>query len=404
MEKPDSFAESSNSKETSTTNQSAPHAQGPIFPWFDLPKELRLHVLSFTELVVREHPHHVVPDVRIRDGKILSNVRSAATAILFATKYADEKAAREATCRFNKGPDCDCTNTPNAILAVRNKLFHDEALETLLSRNRLVFEPQKPKHILAWLEAQGPAIRKIRQVDIQFMFVDKKQPTLNGCRDWHKKSGTQYRGWAKLAKYMRDNLWLAKLDLCINAALDLDILSEFNIEHLIDDHCCEMKECYRKMVKPLYKLGPKKGLKSFQAFFSCHFEEEIKAVKRVMGNGYEPTCTDPHRNGWYPHGFASGCHLPPNEVVLLCNQRSARVCSGCGHVHTDDEFWEDEEEEGWFSDEYDSWDEEDYFAEEECEELYMQEMHAMGLDGSSFQDMQGPYVGYDPTDAPPPVD
>ena len=271
--------------------------------WFDLPKEIRLHILSFTDLVFKDHPHHVVSGVRIYNGKVLSNNRSSLTSI-YAEEEDDEKqrADDRSACQFEYGPDCPCQHNTPSILEVKNAVFHQEAMEVFLSHNRIVFEPQNPKRILKWLESQGQMVKRIRQMDIQFSFVNKKKGTLSM---WHKRRNAYYRTWTKLVAYIRDHFLLKKLDLSIDTSLDSVLIIAFDIpREEIRKNKGQMSNSFRKAVKPLSKFGPKKGLKSFSAFFSCENDEELNAERRVMGPGYRP----PHktrlldRSAWYPHG------------------------------------------------------------------------------------------------------
>ena len=279
--------------------------------WFDLPKEIRLHILSFTDLVFKDHPHHVVSGVRIHNGKILSNNRSPLTSI-YAEKedtkrhQADDRSA----CQLDGGPNCPCQHNMPSILEVKNAVFRQEAMEVLLSHNRIVFEPQNPKHILKWLESQGQMVKRIRQLDMQFSFIHKKKGTL---LMWHKRRNAYYRSWTTLVAYIRDHFLLSKLDLSIDTSLDSVIIIAFDIKEEIRKNKVQMRNSFRRAVKPLKKFGPKKGLKSFSAFFSCENDEELMAERRVMGPGYRPPHKTryPSRSAWYPHGNP----FPGKEVL-----------------------------------------------------------------------------------------
>ncbi|MCJ1327672.1 hypothetical protein MMC10_004344 [Thelotrema lepadinum] len=274
--------------------------------WFDLPKEIRLHILSFTDLVVKDHPHHAVSGLRIHDGKVLSNSRSPVTPILFEEEY-KKKHQKDGRfpCRLEGGLDCPCQNTARSILEVDNIVFHREAMEVLLSYNRIIFEPQKPKQILKWLESQGRSVRKIKQMDIQFSLFHETLHDLSKCSEWNKAAGAQYHSWTILIAYIRDHLWLQKLQFSIDAGLDAVLIRTHSLLPQTKKQWTTVKNCFSKMVKPLYDFGPKQGLKSFSAFFSCGLEAwELKAERLVMGPGYRPDgkVRQRSRSSWHPHG------------------------------------------------------------------------------------------------------
>ena len=268
--------------------------------WFDLPKEIRLEILSFTDLVVKDHPHHAVPGLRIWNRKILSNNRSPITPAFFLRQRDHARDKDPYPCRFEGGPTCACSVTANAILAVANKTFHHEAKEVLLSHNLLVFEPQNPIQVKEWLESQGPLVKKIRRLDIQFSLFDGKSTSSPKCETWKKKNGTQYHSWVVLAAFIRDNLRLEILDLSIDTVLDGAVFGD----KLLDAKY-PVLETFRKMVKPLRGFGMERGLKSFTVFFWCCKNEELKAERAVMGPDYVPSGKTKSRNfarAWYPHG------------------------------------------------------------------------------------------------------
>ena len=256
--------------------------------FFRFPKEIRLLILSFTDLVVRRHPHHVVPDVRIRNGQVVCNAISPATSLVCEDYMMQKAVARKPTCRFGRGLDCPCLGTTQAILNVNHKLFHEEAMEVLLTHNRLVFEPQDPMKILHWLQAQGPLVRRIKWMDVQFTLLAREDTFTPDYYGWQKKSSATYSRWMTLVAFIEKNLQLDRLELCVDAGLDAGIINTVPYEETAAGYEDRFLECYRKMIKPLEKLGWKKGLKSFVCFLSCHHKQELLFEKRVMGQDYTP--------------------------------------------------------------------------------------------------------------------
>ena len=307
-------------------------AKATEIDFFKFPKEIRLIILSYTCLVVRKQACHRLPGLRIRDGVILSNQRGIIPCLCFSCDW-DDKAGYSR----NNPPPCPCHSHPNSILEVRNKLFHSEAKEILLSHNRLVFEPQEPQQILQWLKAQGDLVRWIRQVDIQFSFFNQRSRSLEYYK-WKKKSNPQTRGWNAAVAYIRDKLCLPQLELAIDASLDVGVAELVNRQ--VDYP--KMLACYRKMVAPLHGLGPRHRLKRFEAFFATNHKEELDAERRVMGDDYPPSeklrAVDripgqprAHRS----HGAVPESHRPvdwPDEHELYHRHQ---------HRHSEDDFNDD---------------------------------------------------------------
>ena len=315
-------------------------------PWFDLPKEIRLHILSFTDLVVQYHGHHAVPDLRIYNCKILSNTRSYATGALFDNSYfelmTDEN--DRPICRFEDLTDCPCIGNPDALLAVDHPLFHAEAMEVMLSKNRLVFEPQKPKQILKYLESLGEDVQWIRRLDVQFTLVDHKRMRLR-THEWNKTSGAQMQNWNTVAAFIRDNLRLDRLELAIDQCLDQEIMYAHRTLWELWNNGPNPAKVFSKMVKPFTDWGPKKGLKSFQIFLTACVHEEERAEKVVMGKNHEVSAGKSKpgsgRCSWHPHELSDTDRSMDGESFLR-----ERMMDDIfeAEMEDEDEFWDDEDE------------------------------------------------------------
>ena len=243
-----------------------------------LPAEVRLQILSNTTLVQRDKSDGSKTGLHVNEGTI---------------SYPQHHSINM------HGADCLCPEPPTKFFSLGPTL-REEATETMLSQNRLVFSGS-PRKSLDFLRGQGGLVRCIREVD--FMFLPDE------IRNWTEgeAKGSWDGPWRELVEYIAANLTLSNLTLSLDAGPGFIVYQEqYQTEETMD----YVLEAYKMIVAPLKGLGGK-GLKGFYAFFAAFHAYETEAEKEVMGEGYVAKDKVPStkRNPLYPHG----CPRPEME-------------------------------------------------------------------------------------------
>ncbi|MCJ1288063.1 hypothetical protein MMC26_007416 [Xylographa opegraphella] len=236
-----------------------------------LPPELRQEVLAATALVPRDS-RGAPSGLHVVDGALSKG---------------------EAHDYSLHSDDCDCPSPPTALLqSLLDTSLASDARTVLLSQNRIIMSGS-PAASLAWLRAQGPQAREIRDLDL---CLDPDQ-----VEGWTQVGSALPGEWAALVAFIREELNLGNLTLAVDAALGSGVYEE---QQVTDSNGEYVLEAYRKIVQPLSGLG-QKGLKAFLVFWALYYENEAEAEKQVMGEGYvaKGKVEASKRDPFYPHGY-----------------------------------------------------------------------------------------------------
>ncbi|MCJ1405870.1 hypothetical protein MMC11_009100 [Xylographa trunciseda] len=170
---------------------------------------------------------------------------------------------------------CDCPEPPTTLLqSLLETPLSSDARTVLLSQNRIVLSGS-PAASLAWLRAQGPLVRQIRDLDL---CLDPDQ-----VESWTEVDSTLPGEWAALVASIRKELNLGNLTLTLDARLGCGVYEE---QQVTEANGQFVLEAYKKIAEPLKGLG-EKGLKAFLVFWALYHENEAEVEREVMGNGYE---------------------------------------------------------------------------------------------------------------------
>ena len=121
-----------------------------LLGFFDLPKELRLKILEYTDLVCDPKRYHAKDFEVHLDG-------SRGEEMICLSKFGN-------VCKTT--PICDCFHFPGALFAVSRQM-HIEAYETLFYKNRIVINGSSAE-MLKILRRLKPEIRhSIRNLDFE---------------------------------------------------------------------------------------------------------------------------------------------------------------------------------------------------------------------------------------------
>ena len=188
--------------------------------------------------------------------------------------------------------DCDCPAPPTALLqSLLSTVLESDARTVLLSQNRIVLSGS-PARSLAWLQAQGPSVLQIRDLDLRL------GPDQVEC--WTEDSSALPEEWAALVAFVRESLHLENLTLSLDAGLGYGVYREQQVTEANGGY---VLEAYKAIVEPFRGLG-EAGLKAFFVFWALYHDAEAEAERDVMGKEYvaEGKVESGKRNPFYPHG------------------------------------------------------------------------------------------------------
>lgn len=226
----------------------------PLRGSFDkLPKELRLRILFYTDLVAEYKRSREEDRISlVPGGKVYYQGHKCCTQCTdaLAVCCCPHRAAAFST-------QCDCFRILTGLFLVNHHLYAD-AQEVLFSQNRFILEADfdVPRRWLQDLPAR--ACLCIRKLDIKFRDDEMTPLSLQG----NKTS----ESWTALVETIRDRLAIGRLWLSIDAAeVEVDVDYAGQLEWL--------RRAHKGVMKPLVKHLP--GLRKFHVFLSRFNEDEL---------------------------------------------------------------------------------------------------------------------------------
>ena len=248
------------------------------FPWERLPPEIRISILSHTDLVVRW------VSTQMSDRGLV--IKSERLSFGYGCCEACTDALEDCCCPRRRSAfslRCVCMRIPWALFLV-SRAMYEEASAVFYGRNRLIFAGDPIQTINMLERLSDAARRKIRMMEIK-LYDSRMQ-------DWEDDE----EDWYRLITLVKDHLDLSRLWLTINAAWDRagDIKTRW-----------WLPTTYRRVIKPMRSL---KGLARFHVLFSADPAYESVAEKEVMGADYDSRTdgkidTRSCRDSKYPRGY-----------------------------------------------------------------------------------------------------
>lgn len=252
--------------------------------WTSLPKELRLDILSRTDLVddyflaMPQHSHYYTTrrhGFEIKAAKLLPR----------GTQCCYNCTPTLSTCTCTPihaafSTSCTCATVPAAVFSV-SKAMNADATVTFFSRNRFILSGDfaaNTHFIQCTLPSNVTTARYIRMIDLEISFTQ-----LYDMRDPY---GRTAKDWATLVACVASLLHLPKLWLSIDAGGFRDNLDFLNNDGNYDYSW--IRTAYAALFAPLYvHLSGERRPEKFHVFLCWWTEEEGKVEKKLMGGKYE---------------------------------------------------------------------------------------------------------------------
>ena len=253
------------------------------FPFLRLPKEIRLLVLKYSDLVDSRFGSWYQQPLLYKHGRL----KVPGLHANFSCHTS------ETSCDF-------CPHIMSGSLLRVNKQLHDEAFEVLITSNLLILNSGHVKN-LEFLQSLSPLIRnRIQHLDLKFNydfdFADGEDFWC--CFFWN------FPDFDRLINYISNNLRLEQLHLT------LDMLAIYDDVFWGNAYCTPAiaalwLRALKRISKPLPKL---RGLQKFHVFSAVHAEYEHIMEQVAMGPDY-----DSHQDGKVPleDRDSHACHAFP---------------------------------------------------------------------------------------------
>ncbi|KAI4244246.1 MAG: hypothetical protein LQ352_006875 [Teloschistes flavicans] len=235
--------------------------------WNDLPKEIRLHILTYTDLV-RRYDHHWHPT-----AKIGANVRHG--------RLSQRPERRKEKCLYDPhklGCRCYYDRLPTSLFLVSQRM-HYEAEEIFYSRNRFILSGELWETCRLLANLPPRAYDLIRMIDLEL--------DMAAVLRMFRKSRPE---WSMLISLIQNLLLLDKLWLSIDAASILQEHESLMWSQYKDQEIhAVLRQSYYHIFGPLRQFN---GLKKCHVFLSQSlgsFEYEAVLEREIMGPKYDST-------------------------------------------------------------------------------------------------------------------
>ena len=238
------------------------------FPFSRLPPELRLHVLEYTDLVVKSKDiPNLTTEFQIEDSRLCSQLSCCTNccALLFNCCCVTVPNAFSISCR--------CTPNPTRLLRVSQQMYTD-ALKILYRENRFRLIGS-PNTNMKFLEGLPPrAVELINDIVLEVSELE--------IIDWAEDPVSFLDSWKNLLAFVRCHFTLSALKLTIHAT---GIIFEDDWSELLERHD-DYRTFYRAILSPVRSL---EGLKAYFVYLQTDslLDLEREAEKDVMGEEYD---------------------------------------------------------------------------------------------------------------------
>lgn len=248
------------------TMQAAMHVKEPASPFrfFDLPKELRLHILDFTHLGVQGSHSPRYQNIRIEDNKLHVMHPRFANCCYMCNDTRDNCCCP--TAYASASMSCVCRVVPFGLFLV-SKLMYQDGQEVFFSANCFEFN-QDYLRTLEFLNARLHVLGLIRR--IRFVFSDKQ------IKFWKKER----HKFQTLLQFVARHFNVANLCVVINTEANWDLClwrEEEEDNRFVYDAYCEIAQ----------DLAILHGLQDLHLEFSWYRGLEVVLERQVMGSAYD---------------------------------------------------------------------------------------------------------------------
>ena len=243
--------------------------------WNDLPREIRLAILSHTSLVV----HTPLPDLEPpleRDGfEVLDGKLESRASVCCLNCNPTRSVCNCASKAAASSTTCTCSAVPADLFPV-SKLMHAESKEILFSCNRFILSGEF-KASKRWLSSLAPTnAGYLRMIDLDISW--------DQLHDLGKPLSTLAGDWEDLVACLASLLTPGKTWLSIDTSDTWEFIVTINPER---PHAYAwLHTAYAKLFEPLYKHFAGREPRKFHVFLSWFLGYESMVEKTLMCSDY----------------------------------------------------------------------------------------------------------------------
>ena len=242
-----------------------PYPKKP-FPFLQLPKEIQLEILKWTDLVDHRHGHCDQAALWIaEDGR-------------FTVYNPFAREEKKYLCPYRCGLCEPHSGTINTSLLYVSKQLYPDSLEVLLGHNRIVLGNGHDRN-LEYLKSLPPYLRRlIRHLHLQFHEVEDFD---HDEKDRHCCVISNPEGWDRLIMWIADNLNLSILHLTIDLGGNFQEVEDKDGTYFTYIDEAMFIRAYIRIALPLFKL---RGLYRCFVFLACKFRMEAELERLAIGD------------------------------------------------------------------------------------------------------------------------
>ena len=272
--------------------------------WWDMPKETRLNILRFTDLVFRWRQGWEFDGLVVQDGKCLVDKDQPKCC-------KNCSVCPEATCCCPQfGPSwsstCTCYSVPGALFAV-SRQFALEAREVFFMENRFIFRGDPRKTLSFFKDGLPETLPLFRKIDMQL------ERPLNNNESTELAYETKL-AWGELVSYISRRLNIPALSLSVDTGYAHESCRKSRVH-------CPLFDLPTVFIHLMVQHARFRELRSFHVFWCCTNMYEAIHEQIVMGRQYHSLSQGKvpytRRNPYFPHGVPRQSLEWPNGLLNL---------------------------------------------------------------------------------------
>ena len=241
--------------------------------WNDLPREIRLAILSHTSLVVRDPSSDLDPPLE-RDGfEVIAGKLESRASLCCLNCNPTRSICNCSSTAAASSTICTCSTVPVDLFLV-SKLMHAESMEIFFSCNRFILNGDF-KASQRWLLNLTPIeVGYLRMIDLEISWEQ--------LYELGKPQSKSAGDWGDLVACLAFVIPPGKAWLSIDTSNTGEFVNPDRVHTLAWLHTS-----YARIFDPIYQHFAVQKPRKFHVFLSCFVRYESMAETRLMGSNYD---------------------------------------------------------------------------------------------------------------------